>query len=328
MVKFETVKMMKQFSSIFLTFILISLALLGAGCSFFSAKSETKNANSNANTSPNYKEAKRIATIQDDAVRESSGLAASHKNAGAFWTHNDSGDGAFLYAFDRAGKKLGTWKVAGAESKDWEDLAIFTDNQTGESYLLIGDIGNNERTRNEIAIYRVAEPQIMPEDAGSTKKNPRITKNAEKIRVEYPDMRRDAETLLVNPANGDLYIVSKSAVGNADIYKLPAPFDSSKKHTLRHVGQIGVPSITPGFLTGGSISPDGKRMILCDYLGGYEFVLPVKAKNFDEIWKAEAEQIHLGERTQGEAVTYSADGKAIYATSEKKPTPLIEVQRK
>lgn len=328
MFKFETAKTMQSNKKISQFLIAATLLVAAtAGCSYFHAKTETPNANANAKISKDYKEPKRIATIKDDAINESSGLVASRKNAGAFWTHNDSGDDAFLYAFDKTGKKLGVWRIADAKNIDWEDLAAYTDAATGENYLFAGDIGNNERKRKDITIYKIVEPRISPDDADSSKKSPRLIQNVEKIRLEYPNAPTDAETLLVNPANADIYIVGKSMVGAADIYKASPPFDPSGKNQLKLVGQVAVPSITQGFLTGGAISPDGKRLILCDYVGAYEFVLPA-AKNFDEIFKAEPEKVELGERAQGEAVTYSPDGKTIYATSEKRPAPLIEVQRK
>ena len=277
--------------------------------------------------STEYKKPRQIATIRDEAVKESSGLAASRQNPGVFWTHNDSGDEPLLYAFDETGKRRGTFRVTGAKNSDWEDLALFTDG-AGANFLFIGDIGNNERTRSELVVYRVHEPQISERDADSTKKSPRVTDRADEIRLQYPDARRDAETLLVHPETGDLYIVSKSLVGDADVYKLSAPFEIGKTNTLKHIGKIGVPSATSGFLTGGSISSDGKRLVLCDYFAAYEFVLPAKAKNFDHVWMQKAIAVDLGERKQGEAICYGANGKTIYATSEERPTPLIEVNRK
>lgn len=311
---------------------LAAACLLLANCYFDSAKSKTKEnsnaANSNATLSKDYREPRRIAEIKDEAVRESSGIAASRKNAGVFWTHNDSGDGAFLYAFDRTGKSLGVWKVTGASNIDWEDIAAYTDRQTGESYLLIGDIGNNERARREVIIYKVVEPIVTTADADSSKKKPRSTAAAAKIRAEFPDAPRDAETLLVNPANGDIYLISKNLSEEAEAFKLPAAYSSEKKNRLQNVGKFSVPSLTKGFLTGGDISPDGKRLIVCDYFAAYEIALPAAAKSFDDIWEASAEKVELGERTQGEAVCYAADGRAIYATSEKRPAPLIEAVRR
>jgi hypothetical protein len=320
---------MKPRAYIFLILIL-GCASFSTACSFFSPKSNGQTAKDTIvqPVSGEYGKARRIATIQDNSITESSGLAASRRNKDIFWTHNDSGDDGFLYAFDRSGKRRGIFRVAGAKNYDWEDIAAYTDPKTGEHYLFIGDIGDNGRKRSEVVIYRVREPEIKPEDANSTKKTARKIERAEAIRVKYPDARRDAETLLVNPANGDLYIVSKSLIGSADVYKLVAGFQISKSNTLEHLGNVSVPSITPGFLTGGSVSPDGKRIVLSDYFAAYEFVMPAKAKNFDEIWKQTGAAIDLGEREQGEAICYGLDGKTLYATSEKKSSPLIEVQRK
>jgi hypothetical protein len=313
----------------FLIFIL-GATLFAPGCGFFHALSSNK-ANKNAiagEQSKNYREPKRIAEIEDEAIKESSGIVASRRNPNVFWTHNDSGDDAFLYAFDRAGKKLGTWRVANAKNVDWEDIAIFEDAGGGESFLFIGDIGNNERDRAELVIYKVREPQINRTDADSSKKNPRSTESAQAIRIKYPDERRNAETLLVHPKTGDLYIVSKDSVGDANVYKLAAPFSTGKPATLAKIGSIAMPSLTPGILTGGDIAPDGKKLILCDYFAAYEFELSSNAKTFDEIWKQTPQSVDLGERQQGEAVAYAATGRAILATSEKRPTPLIEVERK
>lgn len=314
----------------FLFFLLIiGCATYGTACSFFSSpgNGQTSKDGIVQPVSGEYGNPRRIATIQDDFVRESSGLAVSRRNKGILWTHNDSGDDAFIYALDLKGKRRAIFRITGARNVDWEDIAAYTD-KNGASYLYIADIGNNNRTRAETVIYRVREPEIKPEDANSTKKTARLTEKAEAIRVKYPDARRDAETLLVNPSNGDLYIISKSLVGSAEVYKLSAPFETDKTNTMEHIGQIGVPSVTPGFLTGGSISPDGKRLVLCDYFAAYEFVLPAKAQTFEEIWKQSAVAINLGEREQGEAVCYSSDGKTVYATSEKKSSPLIAVERK
>ena len=40
------------------------------------------------------------------------------------------------------------------------------------------------------------------------------------------------------------------------------------------VADVAVPSEPEGLVTGGSISPDGRRVMLCDLKGGYELVLP------------------------------------------------------
>ena len=109
---------------------------------------------------------------------------------------------------------------------------------------------------------------------------------------------------------------------------MKADFDKSKTAKLEKMSDFSVPAVPEGFLTGGDISPDGRRVVLCDYFGAYEILLPENAKNFDDIWKEKPQRIDLGTREQGEAIGYSANGNSIFATSEKKNSPMIEVVRK
>lgn len=271
-----------------------------------------------------------LADLEDKALDESSGLVASRRNPDLFWTHNDSGDGPFLYAFDRAGGKRGTWRVMGADALDWEDIASGPGPQQGKSYLYVGDIGDNGKERREIIVYRVAEPAITAEDASTNRNEPQQTEPAEAIRLRYPDGRHDAEALAVHPTTGDLYVITKtrSTTAAAPVYKLTAPFSASIINTLEKVGDIRVPSLLPGMITGGDISPDGTKLILCDYFNAYEASLPDNSRGrFDQIWKQSPAVIKLGERQQGEAICYRLDGRAILATSEGQHAALIEVVR-
>jgi hypothetical protein len=267
----------------------------------------------------------QIATIKNKSVTESSGLVASRSTPGAYWTHNDSGDGPFIYGFDTRGDSLGIFRVTGAQAVDWEDISIGPGSQRDKSYLYIGDIGDNEQQRSEIVVYRVAEPVLN--NRKSTKNRPEVTEPAEAIRLRYPDGKHDAEALLVHPTSGNIYIVTKVVLANPVVYEAAAPFTSGKLITMRRIGEVRVPSLFRGVITGGSVSPDGRRVALCDYFQGYELVLPSNAPNFDDIWKQKMIGFDLGKREQGESIAYRLDGKALLATSEGKQPPLIQVER-
>lgn len=275
---------------------------------------------------PLYGTPTKLANLKNPSIEESSGLAASRSNPGIYWTHNDSGDGPFVYAFDAAGESRAVFRVAGAQARDWEDMAIGPGPQKGSSYLYLGDIGDNEESRTEIVVYRVAEPKLAATDKTSSKTNPRTTARADAIRLRYPDGKFDAETLLVHPTSGNLYIITKVMLKNATVYEAAAPFVAGKVISMKRIGEIKVPSLMGGVLTGGSISPDGRRIALCDYLQGYEAVLPPSSRNFNDIWKQTVTGFSLGQREQGEAITYRADGKALLATSEGTRPPLIQVE--
>ena len=267
-----------------------------------------------------------IATIKNRAIIESSGLVASRTAPGAYWTHNDSGDGPFIYAFNTSGDSLGVFRVTGAKAVDWEDLSIGPGPQPNRSYLYIGDIGDNDELRSEVVVYRVAEPSIKTADRNSTQTRPIATEPAEAIRLRYPDGKHNAETLLVHPSTGNVYIVTKVVIANPVVYEAVAPLVAGKLITMRRIGEVRVPSLFGGVLTGGSVSPDGRRVAMCDYFQGYELVLPRDAKDFNEIWKGKMIGFDLGKREQGEAIAYRSDGKALLATSEGKQSPLIQVE--
>ena len=265
-----------------------------------------------------------LATLAARTVRESSGVVASRRSPGLFWTHNDSGDGPFIYAFDRGGRARGTWRVSGAQARDWEDIAAGPGPARGQTYLYAGDIGDNDNEREFAVVYRFPEPQAGADTAAAADAEVRETEPAEAIRVKYPDGAHNAEALLVHPQTGDLYVVTKG-VESAGVYKLAAPFAAGEVHTLARVAVLRGPDFFGTLVTGGDISPDGTRVALCDYAQGYELTLPAGAKGFDEIWKQKPVAIPLGLRLQGEAVCYRLDGAALLATSEKTPTPLIEI---
>jgi hypothetical protein len=268
----------------------------------------------------------QLALLKEKAVKESSGLAASRSFHGVYWTHNDSGDGPFIYAFDRRGGNRGVWRVSGATARDWEDIAAGPGPSAGTNYLYIGDIGDNQEKRTEIVVYRVPEPEINTR--GPAKGKAAATEQSEAIRLRYPDGSHDAEALLVHPRTGNIYIVTKVAFANPGIYEAPAPIQAGRPITLKRVGTLEVPSLFGGIITGGAISPDGRRLAFCDYMQGYEAVLDNATSSFDTIWKRPLTPISLGSRKQGEAITYRIDGKALLMTSEGSPMPLFQVERR
>jgi hypothetical protein len=263
----------------------------------------------------------KLGVLEYKAIDESSGIVASRTTPGLYWTHNDSGDGPFIYAFDNHGGHKGVWRVTGATARDWEDIAAGPGPESGTNYLYIGDIGDNTETRSEVMVYRVPEPVITPADASSTKTNPISTRDLETIRLRYPDGKHNAEALLVHPVTGNIYIVTKVPLGNPVIYEADAPLGTGLTNTMVRVGELA--GIFGGLITGGDISPDGLRVALCDYLQGYEMVLPDAGTPFNKIWQRPMRSIELGKRKQGEAIAYRLDGKALLTTSEGLHSPLI-----
>jgi len=72
------------------------------------------------------------------------------------------------------------------------------------------------------------------------------------------------------------------------------------------------------------ISPDGMRAVILTYDHAYEYT-----RQPDETWERAFSRkprcIIMPPRIQGESICYGPDGKTLYLTSEKLPTPLWEV---
>jgi hypothetical protein len=274
--------------------------------------------------SEDYGPPKVTGKLKSSEIDESSGLVAA-QTPGLYWTHNDSGDGPYIYAITETGAARGVWKVAGASARDWEDIEAGPGPERGRRYLYVGDIGDNDEKRKDITVYRFPEPVITPADAAVTKKDARLTDAAEAIKLKYPDGPHDAETLLVHPETGDLYIIDKIMITNAAVYKAAAPLSDQDVVMLVKLAELDLPSVLGGVVTGGDVSPDGRRVAICDYLQAYELTLPKASNNFDDIWKQQPKVINIGKRPQGEGIAYRLDGRALLASSEGEHSQLIQV---
>jgi hypothetical protein len=285
---------------------LIAAALIVATLIAHAASRETP--------SGHYGTPTRIATLKEKAIDESSGLAASRRSDGVLWTHNDSGDDPLLFATDRRGRALARFIVTGAKSKDWEDIAAGP-GPRGPS-LYIGDIGDNLSRRKNAVVYRVPEPivDVTKTDVEGS------TAPAERFPFRYPDGRHNAETLLVHPASGEIFIITKG-IDPPIVYRFPRPLKPNQIVILERVARLtGISSM----LTGGAVAPDGRRVALRDYLLLYEYRLP-NGRPFPSIFRETPERILFAIETQGEAITYRRDGRALLTTSEGRLPPLHEL---
>ena len=281
---------------------------------------------SKQNASTEYGPPVMVGKIETGDVTESSGLSASECQE-VLWTHNDAGNAPLIFALDTTGSHLGTWKVNGAQSIDWESIATHRDG-SGKCFLLIADFGDNDEARKSVEIYRIPEPMISSDSPSSSAASPLLSEKAEIMKYSYSDGSQNAETILVHPKSGDVYIVTKEKTGPAGVHRISQQYGLPDVRKTVKVAEVSVPSTPEGLLTGGSFSPDGTRLMLCDKKGGYEFVVPAGSTNLDEIWKQKPVFVNLGDRKQGEGVSYGRDGLTLYASSEKKNAPLYMIKRK
>jgi len=148
------------------------------------------------------------------------------------------------------------------------------------------------------------------------------------LKYRYPDARHNAESLLVHPTTLDIYVITKRIDGAAEVFEIKSSFATDQIQSASRVGYISLPSGPKGLVTGGDISPDGRRIVLCDYFSGFELALPDEAKSFNDIWTQKLVAFDLGAREIGESIAYADDTNTVYATTENAHPPLIRVIRK
>ncbi|MGH7644545.1 MAG: hypothetical protein ACREMR_03070 [Gemmatimonadales bacterium] len=197
----------------------------------------------------------RAATIRSDRLQETSGVVVSRAHRGVLWSHNDSGDGPYLYATDLSGTDRGRLRVAGAAAVDWEDMASGPCPTGPGSCLYIGDTGDNARERRWVAVYAVPEPA----PPAATRDTPATA--ARRLRLRYPGGPRDVEALYVVPADGTLFLVSKVRSGSARVYRVDrARWGADTVVTAVLVQELRIPRSQP--VTGAAMRADGRLVAL------------------------------------------------------------------
>jgi hypothetical protein len=262
---------------------------------------------------PEYGAGVQTGKLESASLAEASGLAASRKHPGLFWSHNDSGDKARVFAFDKTGKHLAEITLAEAMPFDCEDMAIGPGPQTGIDYLFLGDVGDNWSMRSSVFVYRFEEPSVVP---GQEPTNTTVTE-FETLELIYPDGSHDCETVMVDPYNGDIILVVKTA-GEiaAAVFVAPMPLSPSKPTMVLEAGTIMME-----LATGGDISPDGTRMIVKNYFEGGLWMRQ-QAQPLAAALAAPRCPIPVVLEKQGEAIAFSADGSGYFTVSEFAHEPI------
>ena len=262
-----------------------------------------------------YDRPRQLAVLAVPALSESSGLAASRRQDGVLWAHNDSGDRPRIYAIDLAGKSLGTFDVRGALAVDWEDMASFE--QAGRPMLLLADTGDNLLHRRRYWLYLLQEPLARPGLRGGT------AEAGMSIEFSYEDGPQNCEAVAVDVPGRTIYLLTKVTRGSSRVYALPlpeAPPDAPMR--LKAVATLPLKMITAL-----DISPDGRRAVVLTYFTAHQYVRQ-DGQTWADVFARPGRPIGVPFRRQGETICFGRDGRTLYLTSEQGPSPLWEVAPK
>lgn len=263
----------------------------------------------------------RVGTLRDRRLVESSGVAVSRSHPGLLWTHNDSGDGATIYAINLAGDLLATYRVLGASANDWEDIDLAVcPFESSTQCLYISDTGDNSERRKSVTIYVVPEP-APPTD--SMKRDTLYTQRARALRVVYPNGPRDVEAVAVD-AQGNALLITKGWLGVIEVLRVSR--SQFSRDTTRAVLTDTLPMDQQNGLgrltTGAAFSPSGDRLVVRTYRELYFYKYGRNGRLLPDgppCWIGAVEP-------QGEAVDF-LDEHTLALTSESLRTQLGPVLR-
>jgi len=221
------------------------------------------------------------------------------------WMLNDGGNKARIYGVNNKGNIKKELKI-NAQNNDWEDL---TSDQNGNLY--IGDFGNNDNKRKNLAILKVS--------VDSLKNNGNI--NIERISFKYPNqtkfppkkknMNFDCESFF--HFNDSLYLFTKSRVknnfGKTKLYRIPAKVGH---HVAEFISSFNSCNDLGCWITSADISNDGKSVALLSPKSVFVFTNFTK----NDFFSGTLKQYNFSFESQKEGVCFK-DNQTLYITDEK-----------
>jgi hypothetical protein len=244
----------------------------------------------------------RVIQIQTGELREVSGCAASRRDTNRVWMHNDSGDGARIGWLNLVSRARGFVEVRGAQAVDWEDMAPAPGGR-----LIIGDIGDNNRSRANVVLYEIPDTDAAAVDATAQT-------------LTYADGAHDAEALVVDPASGAAYVITKESSGRAGVYRADGA-SLVRVAELRITGELG---FYPNRITAADALPDCSGIVVRTYLRGY-ILRKSKDAPFASAFSATPRVLALPSMIQPEALCVTPDGQSVVTTTESFGSPTIPV---
>lgn len=260
----------------------------------------------------------------DSQLSEISGLAVSNRHDDTLWMHDDGGNPPRLFAVDRDGGRVATFRVEGVPKTDWEDIAAFR--ADGRDWLMLADTGDNGGLRRTLQLHVIEEP--------ATLENARL-KPAWSIVFRWPDGPRDCEAVAVDQRRNEVLLISKRRQP-PELFRLPLRPQVDPPEVAERIGRLRMPAaLAPqsgtderaplsAQVTAASISPDGRRLAVLTYR-----YLLIYAKATAEDWaKAVARPprvLTLPWLPQAEAMGWDRDGRHVFVTGEFVPAPLYRI---
>ncbi len=240
-------------------------------------------------------DSEEVSRMSDERIEESSGLAISPKHDDLAYTIND-GDDAIVYAIQiSTGDVVGVTRVRGGTFEDTESIRI-----DGKGRMWLSDLGDNDRERDDAALYRFPEPGPG-----------RHSVNAKRYPVSFEGGPADIESLLVHPKTGQMFLATRDEKAPGTLYSLPKNLTRNGDNRATNLNK-SVPVDT----SDGTFTIDGSRALIRTGEAVHVFD--------PETW-TEVERLSVPAVENGESISMEPGGTSFIIGSEGENSPLIRI---
>lgn len=189
-------------------------------------------------------------------------------------------------------------------NRDWEDIAVGAGPDSPQSYIYVGDIGDNDGAYAYKEIYRFPEPKLGNHDSISIS-------DFDKITFELEDGMKDTESLLIDAKSKNLYVVSKREFP-ASVYELPysgVAVDTVTALKVRSLPIFGIVAADCFEKTGDILMKSYTNIYYWENKDNLDII---------SLLNTTPQQISYEPEPQGESITWASDGSGFFTLSERR----------